>query len=64
MNMKWLSIKVRFSINGLVYSFVYNKDGIEIVWLSGDTDRPEVIKVIYAGDDIRVARSTIQALAG
>lgn len=62
--MKWLSIKIRFEINNLIYSFVWNKEGIEIVWLSGDTDRPEVIKVIYAGNDIHAARSTIKALAG
>lgn len=62
--MKWLSIKVRFEINNLVYSFVWNKDGIEIVWLSGDIDRPEVIKVMYAGNDIYAAGSTIKALAG
>ena len=62
--MKWLSIKVRFAINGLVYSFVYNQDGIEIVWLSGDTERPEVVKVIYAGGDVRAAGQAIRALAG
>lgn len=60
--MKWLSIKVRFEINNLVYSFVWNKEGIEIVWLSGDIDRSEVIKVIYAGNDIHAAGSTIRAL--
>lgn len=62
--MKMLSIKVRFEIQGLTYSFVMDSNGIEIVWLEGNTDRPDVLKVIYSGFNIRVARNAIKALEG
>lgn len=60
--MEFLSIKVRFTIHGLVYAFLMDKNGIEIVWLSGNVDRPEVVGVIYEGRDIRAASRAIRML--
>jgi hypothetical protein len=62
--MNFLSIKVRFTINEKVYSFVWDTTGIEIVWLSGNTERPDVLQVIYAGGDVRAASRVIRGLVG
>ena len=63
--MKFLSIKIRFTINGYIYSFVWSwLDGFEIVLLDGNYDRPEIIKTLYAGHDVRVAGMVIRGLVG
>jgi hypothetical protein len=60
--MEFLSIKIRFVIEGLVYAFVVDTDGIEIVWLSGNVERPDVIQTIYSGRNVRAAARAIRSL--
>ena len=63
--LNFLSIKVRFTINGYVYSFVWGwRDGFEIVQLDGDYDRPDVLRVIYSGTNIHDASRVIRGLVG
>jgi len=63
--LNFLSIKVRFEIHKQIFSFVWShRDGFEIVLLDGDHDRPDVLRVIYAGTDIRDASRAIKALGG
>jgi len=62
--MTFITIKVRFEIHGLIYGFVMDQTGIQIALLSGNTDRPDILQIIYTGTNIHTARSCIADLAG
>lgn len=62
MNIIFLSIKVRFEIHKQIYSFVWDAGGFEIVRLDGNYDRPHVLQVMYAGDDIGEAARVVRGL--